>query len=57
MDDHEARDENALVERIRSELNEAQAAGDEARLATLEKTLRDLEAELDSSLENGTSGH
>ena len=49
--------EDTLVERVRAELDEAQAAGDEARLEALEKTRRDLEAELDSSLEDGTAGH
>ena len=51
------RGEDAVVERVRAELDEAQAAGDDTRLETLEKVRRALETELDSSLENGTSGH
>jgi hypothetical protein len=45
------------VEKVRADLERAEAEGDEARLETLERIRGDLEAELDSSLENGTPGH
>ncbi len=56
----EGRDENAeddLVERVRQELDDAEASGDDARLETLEKVRGELEEELDSSLENGPPRH
>lgn len=46
-----------LVERVRGDLDRSEADGDEARLETLESIRGDLEAELDSSLENGAPGH
>ena len=49
--------EDAIVDNVRDNLEQAESAGDEARLETLEGIRRDLEAELDSSLENGTPGH
>ena len=45
------------VDKVRADLEGADAEGDEARLETLERIRGDLEAELDSSLENGTTGH
>ncbi len=56
----EGRDDNApddIVEKVRQELDDAEASGDDARLETLEKVRGELEAELDSSLENGPSRH
>jgi hypothetical protein len=52
----EAKDDE-LVDRVRSELDGAEGSGDETRLETLEKLRGELESELDSSLENDTSGH
>jgi hypothetical protein len=49
--------EIGFVDRVRSDLDRADAEGDETRLETLEKIRGDLEAELDSSLENRTTGH
>lgn len=46
-----------VVDRVRDELEAVEASDDEARLEALEKVRRDLESELDSSLENGSSGH
>lgn len=44
------------VDKVRADMERADAEGDEARLETLERIRGDLEAELDSSLENGTTG-
>ncbi len=52
----EDKDDDELVERVRSELDGAEGSGDETRLETLEKLRGELESELDSSLENDTSG-
>lgn len=49
--------ESGFVDGVREELDRAEDEGDETRLETLEKIRGDLEAELDSSLENRTSGH
>lgn len=49
--------EDGFVDRVRTDLDQADAEGDEARLETLEKIRGDLEAELDSSLENRSTGH
>ena len=49
--------EDELVARVRERLDTAESAGDESRLETLEEVRTELEAELDSSLENGTSRH
>ena len=53
----EERNDDALLERVRDQLDRAQASDDEVRLETLETLRRDLEAELDSSLENDPSRH
>jgi hypothetical protein len=45
-----------FVDRVRGDLDRADGDGDEARLETLERIRGDLEAELDSSLENRTTG-
>jgi len=45
------------VERVREQLDRAQHSDDETRLETLETLRRDLEAELDSSLENDPPRH
>ena len=57
MESPEERTDEALLQRVRDELDQAQASDDEARLETLEGLRRDLEAELDSSLENGPTRH
>ena len=49
--------EETFVDRVRAELDQVHDADDAARLETLERVRRELEAELDSSLENNTSGH
>lgn len=49
--------EIGFVDRVRADLEEADGRGDEERLEALEKVRGDLEAELDSSLENRTTGH
>ena len=49
--------ESGFVDGVRDELDRAEDEGDETRLETLEKIRGDLEAELDSSLENRTPGH
>ena len=46
-----------LVDEVQRDLDRADEQDDEARLDALEKTRRDLETELDSSLENGSSRH
>ena len=46
-----------MLQRVREGLDKAQASDDETRLETLEELRRDLEAELDSSLENGPTRH
>ena len=56
-DQPEAVPEVGSVDKVRADLERADAEGDEARLETLERIRGDLEAELDSSLENGTAGH
>lgn len=56
-DQPEAVSEVGSVDKVRAELERADAEEDEARLETLERIRGDLEAELDSSLENGTAGH
>ena len=48
---------NDFVDKVRADLEQADDASDEARLETLERIRGDLEAELDSSLENRTTGH
>ena len=48
---------DGFVDNVRTDLDQADDASDEARLETLERVRGDLEAELDSSLENRTSGH
>jgi hypothetical protein len=53
----EAAPDVGSVDKVRADLERADAEGDEARLETLERIRGDLEAELDSSLENGTTGH
>ena len=57
MEHPEDHREDALLERVRGLLDRAQSSDDEARLETLETVRRDLEAELDSSLENEPSRH
>lgn len=47
--------DDALLGRVRNQLDRADASNDEVRLETLETLRRDLEAELDSSLENDAS--
>jgi hypothetical protein len=49
--------EVGFVDTVRADLDRAEDEGDEARLETLERVRGDLEAELDSSLENRTTGH
>ena len=49
--------EDELVAKARDELDRAEASGDETRLETLEKLRGELEAELDSSLEDDASRH
>ena len=49
--------EAGFVDSVRAELDRADDEGDEERLETLERIRGDLEAELDSSLENRTTGH
>lgn len=49
--------QDGFVDRVRGDLDRADGDGDEARLETLERIRGDLEAELDSSLENRTTGH
>jgi hypothetical protein len=56
-DQPEAVSDVGSVDKVRADLERADAEGDEARLETLERIRGDLEAELDSSLENGTTGH
>lgn len=56
-DQSEAAPDVGSVDKVRADLERADAEGDEARLETLERIRSDLEAELDSSLENGTTGH
>ena len=51
------RTDDALLQRVRDGLEQAEASDDETRLETLEGLRRDLEAELDSSLENGPARH
>ena len=56
----EGDDENLvrdLVDEVQRGLDAADGDDDETRLETLEKTRRDLEAELDSSIENGSTRH
>lgn len=48
---------DGFVDRVRADLDRADDASDEARLEALERIRGDLEAELDSSLENRTTGH
>ena len=57
MEHPEDHREDALLDRVRDQLDRAQSSDDEARLETLETLRRDLEAELDSSLENDPSRH
>ncbi|MBW3594425.1 MAG: hypothetical protein KY391_02515 [Actinobacteria bacterium] len=57
MERSENAGDDALLERVRDQLDRAQASDDEVRLDTLETLRRDLEAELDSSLENDPSRH
>jgi len=52
-----ARTDEALLDGVRDQLGRAQDADEESRLETLETLRRDLEAELDSSLENDPSRH
>ena len=49
--------EDELVANARDELDRAEASGDETRLETLEKLRGELEAELDSSLEDDAPRH
>ena len=51
------RTDEELLDGVHEQLDRAQASDDEARLETLEALRRDLEAELDSSLENDPSRH
>ena len=46
-----------LVDEVQRGLDRAEESDDETRLEALEKTRHDLESELDSSLENGSSRH
>ena len=57
MEHPETRTDEALLDRVRDQLDRAQASDDQVRLETLETLRRDLEAELDSSLENDPSRH
>ena len=57
MEHPETRTDDALLDGVRDQLDRAQASDDEVRLETLETVRRDLEAELDSSLENDPSRH
>ena len=57
MEHPETRTDDALLDGVRDQLDRAQASDDETRLETLETVRRDLEAELDSSLENDPSRH
>lgn len=57
MERPEERTDDALLQGVREGLERAEASDDETRLETLEGIRRDLEAELDSSLENGPSRH
>jgi hypothetical protein len=57
-DDNEAVElVRGLVDEVQRDLDRADQEDDESRLETLEKTRRDLETELDGSLENGSAGH